>query len=219
MTSEGNDTTCVAVTAENARVQDGCILGLAYQEVCGPVILGPGAIIRSGTTIYADVRAGSDLQTGHNVLIREHTSIGDHVLVGTNTVIEGQVEIGSFVKLESNCFIPTHVVIGSFVFFGPGVVLTNDRYPLRRVGEYVPEGPTIEDGVTLGGGAVLCPGVRVRANSFIAAGAVVTRDVPTNSLAVGAPAEIRPLPDKLRRRNMARSWERLLGKTDEGLDG
>lgn len=219
MTASHDPSNRVAVSAEDATIQEGCILGLAYQEDAGPVVIGPGAIIRSGTTIYADVTAGRELETGHNVLIREHTKVGDHVLVGTNTVIEGHVEIGSFVKLESNCFIPTHAVIGSFVFFGPGVVLTNDRYPLRRTGEYVPEGPIVEDGVTLGGGALLCPGVRVGVDSFVAAGAVVTRDVPESSLAIGVPAEIRPLPDKLRRRNMARSWERQLAEGNEGHDG
>ena len=218
MTARNDRSKRVAVSAENATVQEGCILGLAYREGAGPVVLGPGAVIRSGTTIYADVTAGRDLQTGHNVLIREHSKLGDHVLVGTNAVIEGHVEIGSFVKLESNCFIPTHAVIGSFVFFGPGVILTNDRYPLRRTGEYVPEGPVIEDGVTLGGGSVLCPGVRVGAESFVAAGAVVTRDVPAQSLAIGVPAEVRPLPEKLRQGNMARSWEPLLARAEKAPD-
>ena len=219
MTAPPTTTARVAVTAENAQVQEGCILGLAYREGCGPVVLGPDAVIRGGTTIYGDVTAGRNLETGHNALIREHSRLGDHVLVGTNCVIEGHVTIGSFVKLESNCFVPSHAVIGSFVFFGPGVVLTNDRYPLRRTGDYRPEGPVIEDGVTLGGGVVLCPGVRIGANAFVAAGAVVTRDVPAESLALGTPAEVRPLPDTFRQTNMARSWEAALDGATGRDDG
>ncbi len=198
------------VFAEAAAIQDGCTVGLAYKPDCGPVVLGPGAVIRTGTIIYGDVTAGEGLQTGHNVLIREHSRIGRHVLVGTNSVIEGHVEIGDFVKIESNCFIPGQTEIGSFVFLGPGVTLTNDRYPLRRRDEYRSEGPIIEDNVTLGAGVVVCPGVRVGAGSFVAAGAVVIKDIPARSLALGVPAKMRPLPAELDEPNMALSWRKHL---------
>jgi acetyltransferase-like isoleucine patch superfamily enzyme len=84
--------------------------------------------------------------------------------------------------------------------------VTNDRFPLRRRDEYRPEGCTVEDNVTIGGGVVLCPGVTIGAGSFVAAGAIVTKNVPADSLAIGAPARIEPLPDKLREPNMALSW-------------
>lgn len=191
-------------------IQPGCILGLKYTKECEPVRLGSYAIVRAGTIIYADVVIGDYFSTGHNVLIREHTVIGSHVVVGTNTVIEGNVSIGNFVKIESNCYIPTYVRIGSRVFFGPNVTLTNDRYPLRRRNEYVADGPVIEDGVTLGAGAIVCPGVRIGQDSFVAAGAVVTKSVPPFSLVIGIPGQIRPLPEKLRERNMARAWKPFL---------
>ncbi len=140
------------------------------------------------------------------MLIREKTIIGDRVVVGTNGVIEGQCRIGSFVKIESNCFVPTHTKIGDGVFLGPNVVLTNDRYPLRRRSEYKPAGPIVEDDVTIGAGAVICPGVTIGCRSFIAAGAVVTSDVPAGSLVVGVPARSRPLPEYLDEPNMALSW-------------
>lgn len=193
-----------------ATVQPGCTLGLEYKAGCGPFQAGERATIRTGTIIYGDVTAGDYFQTGHNVMIREKTTIGDHVVVGTGTVIDGNVTIGSFVKIESNCYIPTHVTIGSQVFIGPGVTFTNDRYPLKLRDQYKPEGPVIEDGVTIGGGAVLCPGVRIGQDAFIAAGAVVTRDVPPRSLAIGVPAQIKPLPEKLDERNIALSWRKFL---------
>ncbi|RMD66023.1 N-acetyltransferase, partial [Candidatus Parcubacteria bacterium] len=95
---------------------------------------------------------------------------------------------------------------------GPNVTLTNDRYPLKMRDQYRPEGPVIEDGVTLGGGVVVCPGVRIGRDSFVAAGAVVTKNVPPESLVIGVPGEIRPLPEKLRERNMALSWRRFLNE-------
>jgi acetyltransferase-like isoleucine patch superfamily enzyme len=196
--------------AEGCQIQDGCAIGLKFAPDCRPVRLGKMAEIRRGTIIYANVQIGDYFQSGHHVLIREKTVIGDHVVVGTNTVIDGNVTIGDFVKIESNCYIPTHVKIGNRVFFGPNVTLTNDRYPLKIRDQYVPEGPIIEDGVTLGAGVVVCPGVRVGHDSFVAAGCVVTRDVPPHSLVMGVPGRSRPLPEHLRERNMALSWKNFL---------
>ena len=174
------------------------------------IVLGEHIRLRSGTVVYHHVSLGDFFQSGHSVLIREHTIIGKHVTVGTSSIIEGHVTIGDFVKIESQCFIPTHVRIGSRVFLGPGVVLTNDRYPLRQRDTYKPEGVIIADNVTVSARVVICPGIVISEGSFIAAGAVVTRDVPPNSLVKGVPGKILPLPDKLREKNMALSWRKYL---------
>lgn len=190
---------------------EGCLVGVQYRPDAGPVRFGRDCRIRWGTVIYGDVTAGDDFQTGHHVMIREKTVIGNHVVIGTGTVIDGQVQIGDFVKIESQCYIPTHVRIGNRVFLGPGVTLTNDRYPLKQRDSYRPEGPIIEDGVTLGGRVTVCPGVRIGEDSFVAAGAVVTKDVPPRFLVMGVPARIKPLPAHLAERNLALSWRKYLG--------
>ena len=192
-------------------IQPGSLIGLLYRQGAAPARIGAHSTVRAGSIIYADVEIGEHFQSGHHVLIREHTRIGRHVVCGTNSVIDGHVEIADFVKIESNCYIPTHVRIGTRVFMGPGVVLTNDRYPVKARDEYQPDGPTIQDGVTLGAGAVICPGVVIGEDSFIAAGAVVTRDVPPGSLVTGVPGRAVPLPEKLCERNMALSWRGLTG--------
>jgi acetyltransferase-like isoleucine patch superfamily enzyme len=192
------------------HIDIGCIVGYKYSKNCSPVRFGNRVRIRSGSIIYADVRTGDDFQTGHNVLIREHTIFGNHIVVGTNSVIDGNVAIGDFVKIESNCYIPTHVTIGSRVFIGPGVILTNDKYPQKMRDQYEPLGPTLEDGVTLGGGAVVIPEVTIGKGSFVAAGAIVTKNIPPMSLVKGVPGEILPLPNKLREFNMAINWRKYL---------
>jgi acetyltransferase-like isoleucine patch superfamily enzyme len=198
--------------AEAGQVQPNCIVGLRYREDAGPARIGRNAVIRAGTVIYGDVSIGDNFNSGHNVLIRERTTIGEHVGVGTNSVIDGQVVIGNFVKIESNCYIPTHTTLGCRVFLGPGVTLTNDRYPLKLRDEYVPTGPIIEDGVTLGAAVVVLPGVRIGHDSFVAAGTVVTRDVPPFSLVRGVPGRVMPSPEKLRERNLALSWRKYLAE-------
>lgn len=197
-------------TGEGSEIQPGCVVGLKYRDDCAPARIGKNAKIRAGSIIYADVSAGDFFQTGHHAMIRENTRIGDHVVIGTNTVIDGNVAIADFVKIESNCYICTHVTIGTRVFLGPNVTLLNDKYPLKMRDSYKPQGPAIEDGVTLGGGVVVLPGVRVGAGSFVAAGAVVTKDVPPKSFVKGVPGKASPLPENLREENMALSWRKYL---------
>ena len=190
----------------DVTIEPGAQIGVAYSDSAKPVIFSGSAVVRSYSVIYGDVSAGDKFQVGHGALIREKTTIGRYVLVGSSSVIDGQVSIGDFVKIQTGCYIPAHSRIGKRVFLGPHVVLTNDRLPLKQRSAYKPEGPIIEDGVTLAAGVVVLPGVVVGANSFVAAGAVVTRDVPPDSFVVGVPGEIRPLPEQLAEPNRALNW-------------
>lgn len=196
----------MAVRSARTTIDDDARVSVEYRPGCGPTRIGDDGIVRSFAVIYGDVSIGSHFQCGHHVLIRENSMLGDYVTVGTGVTIDGHVEIGSYVKLETGVYIPTHSRIGSYVFMGPGAVLTNDRYPLRLRGDYFPSGPVIEDSVTIGARAVVLPGVRIGHGSMIAAGAVVTKDVPPWSLVVGVPGTISPLPEKLRHENRAKSW-------------
>ena len=185
-----------ASIGENARVDHGAVIGYEYEHGCDPPEIGANAVIRSGSRIYGDVRIGDGFVTGHDVLVREHTTIGDDVVVGTGTVLDGEVGVGSRVSLQTRVYVPTGSDIGSDVFVGPCAVLTNDTYPIRTEAEL--DAPTLEDHVSVGANATVLPGVTIGEESFVAAGAIVTRDVPPRTLAVGAPADHQPLPEQLR---------------------
>ncbi len=191
-----------AKLGEGCVVQRGAIVGLVYSQGCSPAVIGRGGVIRSGTVIYCDVVAGEELETGHGVLIREHTRIGDRVLIGSHTVVDGRCTIGSDVSIQSMVYIPTGTVIEERVFIGPMATLTNHRYPLRDEGELT--APVLRRGASIGANATLLPGVEVGEGAMVAAGAVVTRSVPPWHLAKGVPAEVSPLPGHLRRMNRRR---------------
>ncbi len=180
---------------DDCDVSPAATVGHRHRDGASPPVVGDRATIRSGSIVYADVEIGDDFTTGHNVLVREDTRIGDDVVVGTDTVIDGTTTIGSHVSLQTGVYVPTETTIGSEVFVGPRAVLTNDPYPIRKDVEL--EGPTLEDHVSVGANATLLPGVTVGEGSFVAAGAVVTEDVPPETLAMGAPAEHRSLPEVL----------------------
>ncbi|MDW7732239.1 MAG: DapH/DapD/GlmU-related protein [Methanolobus sp.] len=193
---------------ENCTVMENVILGYPQHDILLRILsegkeiedfefpgchIGDDSFIRAGTTIFSNVKTGKRFKTGHNAMIRERTTIADNVLIGTNVIIDGNVCIGNNVSVQGNVYIPTHVTIEDNVFIGPCAVLANDRYPIR--GEYVPEGPILRKGVSIGANATLVPGVEIGEGAMVAAGALVTKDVPAWKLAIGCPAIIKDLPD------------------------
>jgi acetyltransferase-like isoleucine patch superfamily enzyme len=165
------------------------------------VTLGDNALIRPDCTLYCGVTAGAGLRTGHNALVRESTAIGDNTLVGTNVVIDGNTRIGSNVSIQSNVYIPTNTTIEDNVFLGPCSVLANDKYPVRV--KYGLRGPILRKGASIGANSTILPGIEVGEGAMVAAGALVTKDVPPWKLAIGTPARVRDLPVRLM------TWNRL----------
>jgi acetyltransferase-like isoleucine patch superfamily enzyme len=186
----------------DAHIFEPVTLGFPSREFIGTddhpgTMIGNNATLRSGTILYCNVTIGDNFSTGHNVIIRENTTIGNNTSIGTATVIEGNSSIGSDVRVQSMVFIPTNTVIGNGVFIGPNSTLTNDRYP--PFGKPELKGPVLEDHSTIGGNVTLLPGVRVGNGAAVAAGSVVTKDVPAGMLAIGSPARFRALPPEMRR--------------------
>jgi maltose O-acetyltransferase len=111
------------------------------------------------------------------------------------------VRLGNKVYFNFNCVIldVAPVTVGSNVLFGPNAQVYTALHPLdageRRRGVESAQPVTMEDDVWIGGGAIVCPGVRIGARSVIGAGSVVTRDVPPDVFAAGNPCRvIRPIP-------------------------
>ncbi|WP_373839056.1 acyltransferase [Methanospirillum sp.] len=177
-------------TGHNVMVREKTVIG-------DNVSLGTGVIIEGN----CEIGSNSNLQslvyiptnsTGHNVMVREKTVIGDNVSLGTGVIIEGNCEIGSNSNLQSLVYIPTNSKIGNHVFIGPNAVLTNDKYPPH--GGQNLSGPTISDYAAIGANVTILPGVHIGKGSLVAAGSVVTRDVPEKTLAIGSPARMKELP-------------------------
>lgn len=154
------------------------------------VVLGDGAVLRSHTVVYRGVRAGTGLTTGHGTLIREDTVLGDRVSIGSHSVLEHHVTVGDGVRIHSSCFVPEFTVLEDGAWLGPGVRITNARYPNRPDTKENLEGVTVARGAAIGAAAVLLPGIRIGEGALVGAGAVVVRDVPDGAVVVGNPARI-----------------------------
>jgi acetyltransferase-like isoleucine patch superfamily enzyme len=149
--------------------------------------LGPGALVRAFTVIYAGSRIGRDLETGHNVVIREENRIGDSLSIWNNSTIDYGCVIGDRVRIHCNVYVAQFTQIEDDVFLAPGVMIANDPHPLCAVHL---NGPTIKARARVGINATLLPGVVIGEDALVGAGAVVTKDVPPGAVVVGNPARV-----------------------------
>ena len=142
--------------------------------------------VGEGTNVWAYAHLMSGAVVGENC------NIGDH------TFVEGGASIGNGCTIKNGCLIWEGVSIGDGVFLGPGVIFTNDQFPRsprldaaknRYESKDWLSPTTVEQGCSIGAGAVICPGVKLGAYSMIGAGSVVTRDVPPHALVIGNPAK------------------------------
>jgi len=178
------------------------ILGVEYKSKSELPVIGKNSFIRSNTVIYNDVNIGDNFTTGHGVVVREKTYIGDNVLIGTNSIVEGYTSIGNNVNIQSSVYIPKNSLIEDNVFIGPCACFTNDKYPLRI--DYDLKGPVIRTGASIGSNSTFLSDIEIGKGAMVAAGAIVTIDVPEYFLAIGAPARIKPLPKHLKKLNKTR---------------
>ena len=173
-------------------VDVGVILG--YRAARGSevdqVTIGDGARIRSGTVIYGGVSIGRNLQTGHNVVIREENEIGDSFSIWNNAVVDYGCKVGHGVKIHCNCYIAQFTIIEDKAFLAPGVTVANDIHPGCRFSSECMRGPRIRTGAQIGVNVTILPFIEIGEGCLVGGGSVVTKDLPPFSLAYGNPARV-----------------------------
>ena len=137
--------------------------------------------------ISEKAKIGENVKIWHFSYVGDNTQIGNNVSIGSLAHIDYDVKIGENTRVEGQAYIPPLSRIGKNVFVGPAAVLTNDPYPMcdKMIGV------TIEDNAIIGARAVIKAGVTVGKNSVVAMGAIVTKNVPENTVVMGSPASIR----------------------------
>jgi acetyltransferase-like isoleucine patch superfamily enzyme len=187
--------------APNVEVFEGAVIGrppVATRAIARqvspqlkPTKIGAGSVISPHAVIYTDVQIGEETLIADNVSIREQCRIGKKCIIGRNVTIQFNTTIGNASTIMDLTNITGNMIIGSHVFISTLVATTNDNYFSRKgYDESFVRGPVIEDYVRVGAGANILPGVRIGAGALVAAGAVVTRDVPPKKLVMGIPARI-----------------------------
>ncbi len=148
--------------------------------------------------VSPQAKIGEGTRIWHQAQVREGARIGRDCVIGKNVYIDRDVTIGNQVKLQNNVSVYHGVQIEDGVFVGPHVCFTNDKWPrainpdgsLKGDADWKVSETCVRYGASIGAGAVILPGVTIGRFAMVAAGAVVTRDVPDHGLAMGVPARL-----------------------------
>ncbi len=177
---------------DNSVICNDCILGEpvndfyyqnSYQNP--KLIIGENALIRSHCIVYAGSTIGTNFTSGHRVIIRENTEIGDFCSIGTLSDIQGEVKIGDYCRLHSNVHLAQKTILGHFVFMYPYSIVTNDPHPPS---EYL-KGSCIGNYSIVGVHSIILPGIKIGENCFIGANSVVNRSIKDYTLVSGEAAQ------------------------------
>jgi UDP-3-O-[3-hydroxymyristoyl] glucosamine N-acyltransferase len=192
----------------NVRIDDRAVIGkqpmraansaVTKAEEPPPAVIGDDCILGTGIVVYAGASIGRKVLVADLATVREDVSIGDFTIVGRGVAIENRSVIGRFCKLETNVYVTAYSVLEDRVFLAPGVVTSNDNFVGRTEERFKHfKGVTVKKGGRIGANATILPGREIGADSLVAAGAVVTRDVPARRIVIGSPASDRkPVPEE-----------------------
>lgn len=154
------------------------------------------ARIHASADVDESARIGDDSSIWHLAQVRDGARLGSGCVVGRGAYIGSGVSMGDNCKVQNYALVYEPARLGDGVFIGPAVVLTNDTYPraispdgeIKTASDWQAVGVVIEDGASIGARSVCVAPVTIGRWALVAAGSVVTRDVPPYALVAGVPA-------------------------------
>jgi UDP-2-acetamido-3-amino-2,3-dideoxy-glucuronate N-acetyltransferase len=192
------------IVGDGCVIEDNVVLGKpprlaksssAHGEFA-PLRLQRGVTVCAGAIVLAGAMLGEGSLVGDQSFVRERSTLGAGTTVGRGSVVDNDVSLGERVRVQTNVYLTAFTTVEDDVFVGPGVVTTNDDTMARHARGEPLRGATLRRACRIGGAAVLTPGIEIGEEAFVAAGAVVTHDVPPRVVVMGAPARVvRDVPD------------------------
>ncbi|OPY62529.1 MAG: dTDP-3-amino-3,6-dideoxy-alpha-D-galactopyranose 3-N-acetyltransferase [Pelotomaculum sp. PtaU1.Bin065] len=196
-----NVTVCPGtVIGKDVYIGNNCVVGkqpklsktstIKNREPLPPLQVGDSCTVGENSVLYAGTTIGNNSFIGDLASVRERCEIGSFVVIGRGVAVENDTSIGDYTKIQTGAYITAYMTIEDYVFIAPMVTATNDNFMGRteKRFKYV-KGAHIKRGSRVGGNAVLLPGVTLEEESFVAAGSIVTKDVPAATLVMGVPAK------------------------------
>ncbi len=200
---EGTEVGCGSVIHAGVRIGAGCVIEdlvvlgkrprlRAGSSAAGAPLaeleLADQVTVCCGAVVYAGARIGCGAIIGDQAQVRERAVVGQRTVVGRGSCVDFDATVGDRASIQTGVYVTAYAVVEDDVFLGPGVLMTNDdtmgRHP-RGEGLHA---PIVRRAARVGGGSVMVPGVEIGEEAFVAAGAVLTRDVAARAVVMGLPA-------------------------------
>jgi len=170
--------------------------------------------------IDASATVGEGTQIWHWAQLREGAIVGRNCRIGKDVYIDVKVSVGDDCKIQNFAALYRGVRIGQRVFVGPHACFTNDKYPRAGNPDWEVVPTEVADGASIGANATILCGIDIGRYAMVAAGAVVTKDVPAHALVVGVPAKVvgwvcecgRPLDARMRCAHDGKAFPELRSK-------
>ncbi len=148
-----------------------------------------GRRIHPTSEVSPSAGIGDDTAIWHWAQVREGARIGRNCRIGKDVYVDVDVTIGDDCKIQNFASLYRGVAVADRVFIGPHVCFTNDRYPRAATSDWQVVPTVVQDGASIGANATILCGITIGRNAMVAAGAVVTKDVPPYALVAGVPAK------------------------------
>lgn len=185
----------------NCKIMDSVILGkvptkaslsatTGEARILPHLELGTAVTVGAGCIIYRGAKIGDMVFFGDMATVREDVNIGEYTIIGRGVTVENKVNIGRKCKIETEAYITAMSTVEDYCFIAPEVTFTNDNF-LGRTEERKKHfgGPILRKGARIGANSTLLPGIEIGEDALIAAGSIVTKDVPPRIVVMGSPAK------------------------------
>ncbi len=190
-----------SIIGDNIRIDDNTVIGklpmkaansaVTKDQSLPPCQIANNCIIGSGVIIYRGCEVGQKVLIADLATLRENVSIGEFTIVGRGVAIENYCKIGRYVKLETNVYVTAYSEIEDRAFLAPNVATSNDNYVGRTEERFKHfKGVIVKKGARIGVNATILPGKIINEDALVAAGALVTKDVPAKKIVAGSPAKV-----------------------------
>ncbi len=184
----------------NVRIDDHAVIGKQPMKAANsatthlqefePTRIGDNCIIGTGTVIYTGALIGDKVLVADLSTIRENVTVGEGTIIGRGVAIENFCSVGAFCKLETNVYLTAYSTVEDRCFIAPCVATSNDNFIGRTKERFKHfKGMVLKKGARIGVNATILPGRTIGEDALVAAGAVVTRDVPPGAIHAGVPAK------------------------------
>ena len=190
-----------SVIGNNVRIDDNSVIGklpmkaalsaVTKEQSLDPCHIADHCMVGALAVIYRGCVLGAKVMVADLASVRENVEVGEFTIIGRGVTVENKVRIGSRCKLETEAYITALSEIGDGCFIAPEVTFTNDNFLGRTRDRFkYHKGVTMKRGARIGANVTVLPGLTLGEDALVAAGSIVTRDVPARKVVLGAPAKV-----------------------------